>query len=68
MPAINERVTYRSFAGDIWSAMVTNVRLDGKLVDLDVDMPGGKGPWPLKAVRWYDDPKEPLPGARPKVA
>jgi len=68
MPAVNECVAYQSFAGDTWSAVVTNVRLDGKFVDLDIEMPGTKEPWPLKAIRWYDDPKEPLPGARPKVA
>ena len=67
MPSVNERVAYRSFAGDTWEAVVTSVWADGKIVDIDVEMPGGKEPFSLRAIRWYDDPSEPLPGARPKV-
>ena len=76
MPIVNERVAYRSFAGDVWDAVVTNVwdlrdvgsRSSGRgvgYIDIDIVLPGGKEPWPLKAIRWYDDPAEKCPGARP---
>jgi hypothetical protein len=69
MPAVNEHVVYRSFAGDTWDAVVTNVWAGGGRVDIAVEIPDSKEPlgtFVLTAIRWYDDPKEPLPGARPK--
>jgi hypothetical protein len=72
MPSVNERVAYRAFSGDTYEAVVTavwhEVGAQNFRVDIDVTIPGVKEPWPLKAIRWYDDPKEPLPGARPRTA
>jgi hypothetical protein len=65
-PAINARVSYKSFAGDTWSAIVTAMPIPG-FVDLDVEMPGVKEPYHLSAIRWYDDPLEKSPGARPRA-
>ena len=60
-------IAYRSFAGDTYEAIVVNV--DAKRVDINVLVPGMKaddGKMFLRAIRWYDDPKEPSPGARPR--
>jgi hypothetical protein len=70
MPAKGDTVVYRSFAGDVYDAEVIELGADGR-VDVEVTIPGLKaenGKMRLRAIRWYDDPKEPSPGARPKVA
>ncbi len=64
-PAINARVAYRSFGGDTWDAVIRNIRLGG-FVDIDLSGPGLKEPYELHGIRWYDDPENPNPGARPK--
>ena len=69
MPAVNERVAYRSCAGEEWAATIAAVHPDGK-VDIVLDIPNrdpSAPPFALRAIRWYDDRGEPLPGARPKA-
>lgn len=65
LPVLNERVAYRSFAGDTWDAVITGVPAPG-FVDVDLSGPGLKEPYHLRAVRWYDDVLDERPGARPR--
>jgi hypothetical protein len=44
-----DRVRYRSLAGDVYDATVTGVRGNG-MVDLDIDVPGCREPFPATAV------------------
>jgi hypothetical protein len=65
MPAKGDPVSYRSFVGDCWDAVVTAVRPNG-FVDVELSGPGLKEPYALTAVRWSDDPASTMPGARPR--
>lgn len=66
MPEKGDQVAYRSFAGDVWDAVVTGLR-EGGFVDIDLSGPGLKEPYPLHAIRWSDDPADDRPGARPRA-
>jgi hypothetical protein len=55
-PAKGDVVCYRSFAGDTWDAVVTNVRDDG-LVDIDVSIPGCEDGFALHAIRFAERPE-----------
>jgi hypothetical protein len=69
MPIKGDPVAYRSFAGDVWDAVVTGVWADKfGFVDVEVTGPGLKEPMALTAVRWSDDPESLMPGARPRRA
>lgn len=67
MPDRGDEVAYRSFAGETWDAKITNVRPAG-FVDIEISGPGLREPMSLTAIRWYDDPAEKAPGARPRKA
>ena len=55
LPERGDLVAYRSFAGDVWLADVTDV-ISGAtfaFVDIDVRLPSGD-PLHLRAVRWWN--------------
>ena len=62
-----DRCAYRAYAGDVYDALIAKVHPDSR-VDLVIDIPGrkDKDPFIIRAIRWYDDPSELLPGARPR--
>lgn len=60
-----DAVAFRSFAGEIWDAVILAVRQAG-YVDVAVSGPGLAEPMELHAIRWSDDPDNILPGARPR--
>ena len=60
-----DAVSYRSFGGDLYDAIITGIRPAG-FVDVDLTGPHLKEPYALTGVRWSDDPESKLPGARPK--
>lgn len=56
MPQKDDRVSYRALGtGDIYSAKVMRVSPDGKLVDIDIDLPAVKGPFSRTRVPWFDE-------------
>lgn len=66
MPAVNERVTYRSEAGDEWPAVVIGICPgDGSVVAIRIEAPELGVDLELRSVRWYDAPGS-APGAFPK--
>jgi hypothetical protein len=56
MVARGDKVRYRTFAGDIYDAVVSGVSGNGRRVDLDIVIPGVREPFSLRAIRWSDDP------------
>ena len=67
-PTKGDLIAYRSFAGETYDAEV--VEVGDHHVDINVVIPGQKdedGKMFLRAIRWYDDPDEKSPGARPKA-
>jgi hypothetical protein len=56
LPKLNDVIAYRAWAGDVWSAVVTDV-IAGEtfaFVDVDVLLPGDER-LHLRAVRWWGD-------------
>jgi hypothetical protein len=73
MPQVNERVVYRSIAGDFWDVTILAVRewhdpigLIQNVVDIRVLIPGRSEPIELPNICWRDDPDDTRPGARPR--
>jgi len=60
-----DSVAYRSFAGETWAATVLAIHATGH-VDIAVTGPGLTEPMELHAIRWYEDPDDNRPGARPQ--
>jgi hypothetical protein len=66
MPTVEgDKVAYRSFAGETYDAVILKLR-PPKHVDVSIIGPGLVEPMELHAIRWFDDPDEPSPGARPR--
>jgi hypothetical protein len=75
IPSKGDEVAYRSIAGETWDARIVEVRTLGgdTLVDVDIFSPSRKAydsavTMTLKGVTWREDPKDEMPGARPRTA
>ena len=67
MPAINDRVTYRSMAGEPWEATITAIGPEG-FVSVSLTGPYLREPFELRRVAWSDNVDDAGPGARPRRA
>lgn len=55
IPTLRLKVQYRSFSGDIYDGVVTNVRRDGS-IDIEVTIPGCKDGLTRHSIPFVDGP------------